>query len=78
MTVYQPEGPGNHVAPEGHVFVCNACGKRSRDKYGEMKIDPGWDEACMMEAVLCAESSLVFDDNGRLKGAQAVPYAEAS
>ena len=46
---------GNEVAPEGQVFVCGACGKRSKDRYGDQAISYGWDESCMMWAVLCYE-----------------------
>jgi hypothetical protein len=61
------ESVGNRVAPAGYVYVCGACGKRSRDKYGDEKIDHGWDESCMMNSVLCREDALVFGDNGRVK-----------
>lgn len=43
----------NRFAPEGEVFVCSACGKRSGDRYGSLAIDHGWDESCMLNAVLC-------------------------
>lgn len=43
----------NHIAPEGQIWVCAACGKRSRDRYGEQRIDSGWDESCMLNSVLC-------------------------
>ena len=43
----------NQIAGDGEVFVCVACGKRSKDQYGEQKIDRGWDESCMLNAVLC-------------------------
>jgi hypothetical protein len=47
---------GNDIAPKGQIFVCNACGKRSRDRYGDQAIDRGWDESCMIHAVLCYET----------------------
>lgn len=39
------------MAPDGQIWVCGACGKTSKDRYG----DPGknWDEACMLNSVLC-------------------------
>ena len=43
----------SHEAPEGQLWVCAACGKTSRDRYGEKKISDGWDESCMLNAVLC-------------------------
>ena len=57
-TAVDPEPPrviGNQTAPEGQVWVCGACGKQSRDKYGEHRISYGWDMSCMMNAVLCWE-----------------------
>lgn len=61
----------NVVAGEGQVWVCGACGKCSRDKYGEQPIDRGWDESCMLNSTLCDESTLVFR-NGRVVEATAV------
>lgn len=52
------------IAPAGQIFVCGACGKRSRDRYGFQKIDAGWDESCMLQAVLCREESYRRDENG--------------
>jgi hypothetical protein len=45
----------NIRAPEGQIFVCSACGKRSKDKYGDEKIDQYWDVSCVINAVLCYE-----------------------
>lgn len=61
----------NQTAPVGQVFVCSACGKRSRDIYGEQKISRGWDESCAMHAVLCDEATLVFE-NGLVVSAKAM------
>jgi len=49
------------IAPKGQVFVCMACGKRSKDIFGDMKIDHGWDVSCAMSCVLCYEKK----DNGK-------------
>jgi hypothetical protein len=47
----------NLIAPDGQVFVCNACGKESPDHYGTAGDaalrSPGWDESCVLHAVLC-------------------------
>jgi len=49
---------GTDLAPEGQVWICYACGKKSRTKYGfdvtgqRAAINRGWDESCMMNAVL--------------------------
>lgn len=61
----------NKVAKPGQVFVCMACGKRSKDRYGDSKIDPGWDESCMLNSYLCYEESLVVE-KGRVVKARAV------
>lgn len=40
------------LAPPGTIWVCAACGKTSRDRFN----GPGmWDEACMLNSVLCHE-----------------------
>lgn len=61
----------NQEAPAGQVFVCGACGKRSRDEYGINPIDRGWDESCMMNSFLVYEKSIVLE-GGRVKAATAV------
>jgi len=56
----------NETAKPGHVFICLACGKRSRDRWGERKIDRGWDESCMMHSheVTEADASKARIENG--------------
>jgi hypothetical protein len=68
---------GNTVAPEGFVFVCSACGKRSRDKFGTQPISSGWDESCMLNAMLCEESALTLDSRGRVLEIKAVVGTES-
>ncbi len=52
---------GTTLAAPGTIWVCGACGKRSRTRYGfdannqRTAIDRGWDESCMLHAVLCYE-----------------------
>ena len=58
----------NVISPPGAVFVCNACGKRSRDLYGKQKISLGWDESCMLNAILCEEKSLFIEGDTVLSG----------
>lgn len=48
----------NEVAPEGYIWVCCVCGKRSRDNYGNDPIDHGWDESCILNCVLAKEADL--------------------
>lgn len=43
-------------APEDQIFVCAACGKTSKSIYGEQTGLGGWDESCMLNAVLCYEN----------------------
>lgn len=58
---YMLADDGTTPAPAGQVWVCTACGKRSRTRYGfdddnqDAFIDRGWDESCSMHAVLCYE-----------------------
>ena len=43
----------NRIAPKGATWVCAACGKVARDQYGmEGAYSYGWDESCMLHAVL--------------------------
>jgi hypothetical protein len=49
---------GTLHAPDNQVWVCGACGKASRTKYGfdeagNRCASYGWDESCMMNATLC-------------------------
>ena len=60
------EETGNKNADPGTVWVCGACGKRSSDLYGNRPIDPGWDESCMLNAVLC------YDDGPPWEAVEAV------
>lgn len=62
---------GTVLAPSGMVWRCAACGKRSQTRYGFVDdgtprggdylpdgtrvADSGWDESCMMHAVLVAK-----------------------
>lgn len=51
------------VAPPGHVYVCTACGKMSRDLYGTPGTDtsPDWAVSCTVNARLFRESRLVIE-----------------
>lgn len=44
------------------MFVCGACGKMSRDKYGNEAISHGWDESCMLNCGLYNEADLDIKD----------------
>ena len=52
------------MAPHGQIFVCQACGKMSRDQYG----DQGtlWDASCFLHSILCYVDKLEIKD-GRVK-----------
>jgi hypothetical protein len=45
------------LAKPGTIWVCAACGKTARDDRPEEHPDndDGWDESCMLHAVLCYE-----------------------
>lgn len=57
---------GNITAPPGQVWVCEACGKRSRDRYGNNQLSGvgAWDAGCVLNAILCYESKLTIDNDG--------------
>lgn len=57
------EGTSNKRAPDGQIYVCFACGKVSRWRYGiddKNRNDgsPGWDEACVLNCALVDESRI--------------------
>lgn len=54
------------IAPEGKIWVCGACGKTSRGDYGTGS-DYGWDESCMLNAVLCYEEKRIDPRDGIVK-----------
>lgn len=47
------------IAPEGQVFICAACGKKSSKLLGDAGYD--WDESCILNAVLCYLDGKVVD-----------------
>lgn len=46
------------------IWVCMACGKRSRDRHGTHALNKGWDVSCAMNAELCLESKLIVNEHG--------------
>lgn len=57
----------NKIAPQGQVYVCTACGKKSRDLYGDNPLNYGWDASCVLNAVLCYENKLVLQNERVVK-----------
>lgn len=58
------EETGNKRAPDDHIYVCGACGKVSRWRYGfddkgKSNATPGWDESCAINCVLVPERCIV-------------------
>lgn len=51
---------GPRIAPDKQIWVCTACGKTSKDRYG----DPGssWDESCMLNSILCHADKRITPD----------------
>lgn len=45
-------------AGDGEVWVCAACGKVSRTRMPTDDSDIGWDESCMLKAVLCSDAKV--------------------
>jgi len=54
----------NMLAPDGKVWVCAACGKMSRDRYGDSAISYGWDESCFLHAFLADRERLTLSQSG--------------
>ena len=47
-------------ASAGKIWQCTACGKLAKDRYGlDGFHSPGWNEACMLNAVLIEETTTV-------------------
>ena len=57
----------NELAPRGSVWVCCACGKMSKDHYGDKAINYGWDVSCIMNSQIFKKKLLVIGDDGRVK-----------
>lgn len=51
------------IAPAGKIWVCGACGKVAKDRYGiERGIQsPGWDESCALNCTLVDMNCLEWD-----------------
>jgi transposase-like protein len=54
----------DRIAPAGKLWVCHACGKTSRDRYG----DPysRWDASCALNSGLHDETTLVRNEYDRV------------
>jgi len=50
------------AAPEGYVYVCHACGKRSPTRAPSRGSQRWWDESCMLNCSLEREADLVLRD----------------
>ncbi len=49
---------GTDILPEPYRYVCMACGKTARSKYGfdsdrKPTADQGWDTSCVLNSILC-------------------------
>ena len=55
-----------YKAPKDHVWVCLACGKKSKDRRGEP--ESLWDESCFCNAILVnlTKKRLVENEYGRV------------
>lgn len=59
------------IAPEGKMWVCHACGKTVKDRYGQR--GSSWDESCFLNSALYDETLLIYGDNGRVTRILEVP-----
>lgn len=51
------------IAPEGQIWVCLACGKKTKNRFGS---DGGWDASCVLNSRLAHEDSLILTGNNRV------------
>jgi len=58
------------MAPEGQVWVCSACGKYSKNRYGV------GDVSCYVNSVLCYDDETLKKDKGRVVSARAIKEKE--
>lgn len=66
----------DRFAPDDGIWVCGACGKTATDRYGiEGEHTYGWDESCMLNAVLRKREGITPGD--RVTHADAYPAAAA-
>jgi len=50
-------------APPGSVWVCQACGKYSKDRFGDDPVKSrGWDASCMLNSALYDICQLNIDE----------------
>lgn len=63
------------TAPEGTIWLCHACGKLSRDRYEDTERS-GWDESCMLRAVLIDAASIERNERGKVIKAKAIPMEQ--
>jgi hypothetical protein len=59
-----PVHGGTALAPEGHIWVCLACGKTSKTRYGFDEKNRtvsmrGWDASCVLNSRLIPEDKIV-------------------
>lgn len=52
----------NEKAVDNMIYVCYACGKRSKDKFGKEAISYGWDVSCVMNCGLEREEDLKIEE----------------
>jgi hypothetical protein len=70
---HQADAP--RFAPSGTLWICGACGKTHTDQYGdEGEGSRGWDESCMLNAVLCHADEIKPGD--RVRSARALTDEE--
>jgi hypothetical protein len=90
----RPLNEGSTLCADAHIWVCGACGKTSRTRYGFFKDEdghtwetapdgqrvasPGWDESCMLNAVLCYRDQRLRDSDGLKEWVAVLSAAEAT
>ena len=54
-----------HVAPDGMLWVCHACGKTAIDRI-DGGMSRGWDSSCYVSSQLHQKSNLTLGEDGRV------------
>ena len=52
---------------DGKTWVCTACGKTSKDRYGDIETTRGWDASCFVNSHLVDDTLIIRGEDSRVK-----------
>lgn len=68
---------GPTIAPVGAIWVCTACGKTTRDRYGiDESSAIGWDASCMLNSILCRDDETLVKKGSRVTSCEPLEGAK--